>query len=401
MLLGGLHFLIPVIEKAHELGLYVITCDYLPQNPAHHYSDEYVNASIMDRDAVLAAARRLQIDGIMSYAVDPGVVTAAYVQQEMGLPAVGPLASVETLQHKDLFRQFLSTHGFNCPKSRGYNDLDKARRDLRQEWQMPVIIKPVDSAGSKGVTRVNDLSQAEDALRYAHDCSHCGRIIIEEFLDIRTQSSSDIVVQDGRVVHATYSTEYYEEATQSQTPFAAVFPSDMTTAETEELTSELQRLVDLLGIRSTVMNIDACATHDGRTYIIEASPRGGGNRLGEVGGLATGLNALDVAIRLAMGMETGPIEQQPYNGHWALAILHSRQTGQLRKVNVLPPFDQRIVMTHCWVKPGDYITSYKAADTAIGLMFLHFKDQTERELYCRSAMETIQIIVEPDTTNNQ
>ena len=93
MLLGGLRYLLPVIEAAHDLGYYVITCDYLPNNIAHKYSDEYCNVSIIDKEAVLALAKNLQIDGIMSFAVDPGVVTAAYVQEQMGLPG-SPYKSV-------------------------------------------------------------------------------------------------------------------------------------------------------------------------------------------------------------------------------------------------------------------------------------------------------------------
>ena len=80
MLLGGLRYLVPVIQAAHEQGYYVITCDYLPGNIAHRYSDEYCNVSIIDKEAVLAVAKEKEIDGIMSFAVDPGVVTAAYVQ---------------------------------------------------------------------------------------------------------------------------------------------------------------------------------------------------------------------------------------------------------------------------------------------------------------------------------
>ena len=76
LLLGGLRYLLPVIEAAHKLGYYVITCDYIPGNIAHKYSDEYHNVSIIDKEAVLALARELEIDGIMSFAVDPGVVTA-------------------------------------------------------------------------------------------------------------------------------------------------------------------------------------------------------------------------------------------------------------------------------------------------------------------------------------
>ena len=106
LLLGGLRYLLPVIKAAHDLGYYVITCDYLPDNIAHKYADEYHNVSIIDKEAVLALARELQIDGIMSFAVDPGVVTAAYVQEQMGLPACGPYESVCILQNKDRFRRF-------------------------------------------------------------------------------------------------------------------------------------------------------------------------------------------------------------------------------------------------------------------------------------------------------
>ena len=119
MLLGGLRYLLPVIEAAHKLGIYVITCDYLPDNIAHKYSDEYRNVSIVDKEAVLAVARELQIDGIMSFAVDPGVVTAAYVQEEMGLPG-NPYESVCILQNKDRFRNFLTKHGLMYRKRKDF-----------------------------------------------------------------------------------------------------------------------------------------------------------------------------------------------------------------------------------------------------------------------------------------
>lgn len=97
MLLSGLRYLKPVIEAAHKQGYYVITADYLPDNIAHKWSDENCNVSIVDKEAVLRETQRLQIDGIMSFAVDPGVVAAAFVQEQMGLPAFGPYKSVEIL----------------------------------------------------------------------------------------------------------------------------------------------------------------------------------------------------------------------------------------------------------------------------------------------------------------
>lgn len=130
MILGGSSYIVPVIEKAHELGLYVITCDYLPDNVAHRYSDEYVNVSIIEKEATLAAARERRIDGIISFACDPGVVTAAYVAEKMGLPFQGSYESVRILQDKGLFRQFLTENGFHSPHAKRYTDKNAPMQDI-------------------------------------------------------------------------------------------------------------------------------------------------------------------------------------------------------------------------------------------------------------------------------
>ena len=128
MLLGGIRYLLPVIKAAHEQGYYVITADYLPDNIAHKYSDEYVDVSIIDKEAVLKVAQEKHIDGIMSFGVDPGVVSASYVQEKMGLPSFGPYESVCILQNKDRFRAFLAKHGFNVPKAKGYSNFNDDNR---------------------------------------------------------------------------------------------------------------------------------------------------------------------------------------------------------------------------------------------------------------------------------
>lgn len=115
MLLGGSRYLIPVINAAHKLGLYTITVDYLPDNTAHKYSDKYCNISIIDKEAVLKCARELEIDGIMSFACDPGVVTAAFVAEKMRLPFQGSYKAISILQDKGMFRKFLTENHFNVP----------------------------------------------------------------------------------------------------------------------------------------------------------------------------------------------------------------------------------------------------------------------------------------------
>lgn len=192
MLLGGLRYLLPVIEEAHKLGVYVITADYLPDNIAHKYSDEYCNVSIIDKEAVLKEAQRLQIDGILSHAVDPGVTTAAYVAEKMGLPFQCSYKVACILQDKSLFRQFLSENDFNCPHAKGYTNIEEALKDV-DYFSWPVIVKPVDSAGSKGVTKVEKKESLKAAIEIALESSISKHFIIEDFLDkVGAQSSADI-----------------------------------------------------------------------------------------------------------------------------------------------------------------------------------------------------------------
>ena len=150
MILGGTRYSLPVIEAAHNLGCYVITSDYLPNNIAHRYSDEYCNVNIIDKEEVLCVAKEKNIDGIMSFACDPGVVTAAYVAEKMSLPSVGSYESVSILQNKARFRRFLDDNGFNVPVAKGYKKVNDALKD-KAIFHWPVIVKPTDSAGSKGV----------------------------------------------------------------------------------------------------------------------------------------------------------------------------------------------------------------------------------------------------------
>ena len=157
LLLGGSRYLIPVIDAIHKLGYCAITCDYLPDNIAHKYSDEYYNVSIVDKDAVLDLAKRINIDGIMSFACDPGVIVAAYVAEKLGLPT-NPYKSDKILQNKYEFRKFLKDNNFNVPKAKGYTNIDDAILDF-STFSLTVIVKTTDSAGSKGVTKVDNITQ--------------------------------------------------------------------------------------------------------------------------------------------------------------------------------------------------------------------------------------------------
>lgn len=394
MLLGGLRYLLPVIKAAHEQGYYVITADYLPDNIAHKYSDEYCNVSIIDKEAVLEKARELQIDGIMSFACDPGVIAASYVQDKLGLPSFGPYESVEILQNKDKFRAFLSEHGFNVPWAICFANKEEAWKE-RKKFSYPLIVKPTDSAGSKGCTRVDCENGLMAAIEYAFKFTISGHIIIEEFIEKKGCSSdTDSYVKDGKLEFVSFSAQRFDaNATNPYTPAAYSWPSTFTKEEEDYLTLEIQRLITLLGMKTSVFNIETRIGSNNMPYIMELTPRGGGNRLCEMLRYATGVDMITAITRAMVGDEPEVIEQKPYNGHWAEVILHADRNGEFVGLQIDPSLPAEIVEEDLWVKPGDYVHGFEAANDAIGTLVLRFFLEQDREIVLGSLRKWIQVIV--------
>lgn len=380
MILGGSRYIIPVIEKAHELGLYVITCDFLPNNDAHKYSDLYCNISIIDKDAVLQKAKELEIDGIISFACDPGVVTAAYVAEKMSLPFQGSYESVSILQDKGLFRKFLADNGFNVPNAKRYTDVNEPLKDI-DYFNWPVIVKPTDSAGSKGVTKVEKPEDLNQAIEIALNGSHNNAFIIEDFLTVEgARSDADSFTVEGQVKFITYSDQLFDsEADNPYTPAYIIWPSTKDDKNTKILNEETQRLMNLLNMKTGIYNIETCVAN-GKTYLMEVSPRGGGNKIAELQKLAFGIDLIEAEIRKAVGLPLNEIKQTECEGVWCEMVVHSRpgQSGILKEIKVDEIIKEKYIKyMGLSVKPGDEVKPFTGANMSFGDMFLRFDSREE------------------------
>lgn len=395
LLLGGSRYLIPAIKAAHELGVYVITADYLPSNAAHKYADEYHNVSIVEKDAVYELANRLKVDGIMSYATDPGVVVAAYVAEKLGLPT-SPYDSVALLQNKGKFRAFLRDNGFNVPYAKSYNDPKDAVKES-DAFRWPVIVKPVDSAGSKGVRRVDKKEDLVKAAQYALKYSLSDEFIVEEFIEQQGFSSdTDSFSIDGKLVYASFNNQWFDkEAANPYAPSGFIWPSCMPIVVQNELRSELQRLMSLLHMGTTIYNIETRQGKDGKAYIMECTPRAGGNRLAEVLRMASGQDIITASVKAALGM---PIEEEltdpVYSGHWGEVILHSNQDGIFERLDINEEFRKKnIKEIDLWVNPGDEIHSFTGANEAIGTLVIQCESQNELYEALDSVRDFVWVVV--------
>lgn len=394
LLLGGSRYILPVIEAIHNLGYYAITCDYLPDNIAHKYSDEYHNVSIIDKEAVLELAKELRVDGVMSFACDPGVVTAAYVAEKMGLPHSGSYESVSILQNKGRFRKFLADNGFNVPNAKGYFKKEDALKDI-DFFNWPVIVKPTDSAGSKGVTKVATPEKLESSIDYALSFSHSNEFIIEDFLEkVGHSSDTDSFSVDGELKFVSFSAQRFDENCENPyTPSAYSWPATISQDNQKELAGEIQRLLKLLNMKTSIYNIEVRECTNGKAYIMECSPRGGGNRLAEMVRYATGVDMVTNAVRAAVGDEIVEIEQKPYNGFWAEIILHSDKKGVFDSLEISKEIEDNIIEKDLWITKGTAVGGFSGANEAIGTLVLKFENQEELEYHLSNINKFVKVVV--------
>lgn len=395
MILGGSRYAIPVIQAAHKLGCYVITCDYLPDNIAHKYSDEYCNVSIIDKEAVLEVAKELQIDGITSFACDPGVVTAAYVAEKMGLPSCGSYESVCILQNKGLFRKFLTDNGFTVPVAKGYSCIEDALNDVNL-FNWPVIVKPTDSAGSKGVTKVDNQIKLKESIEYALSFSHCNEFIIEDFIEQKGFSSdTDSFSVDGELKFVSFDCQMFDQKAENPyTPAAYSWPASISDEHQKELTSEIQRLLKLLNMKTSIYNIETRESTNGKAYIMECSPRGGGNRLAEMLRYATGVDLITNTVRAALGEPVIDVEQKLYDGFWSEVILHSERAGIFKVLDVADEITSNVVECNLWIEKGTKVGGFSAANEAIGTLVLRFDSKERMDEIMNNIDQYINVVVE-------
>lgn len=371
LVLGGTPYQMAPIRYARAQGHRVITCDYLPSNPGHRLADAYFNVSTTDREGVLALARSQSIDGILAFASDPAAPTAAYVAKALGLPG-NPLPAVEILTRKDDYRAFLRAHGFHAPAFMAATTLAQARQALAQ-LKTPVMVKPVDSSGSKGVSRVEHARDMPAAFARAQQFSRCGSVIVETWVErAGYQIAGDGFVVQGRLAFHCLAQEHFNTHAGRYVPAGESFPLQIAPELRTRIVAEIQRLIDLLGLRDGALNFDVMVDTAQRIHLMEVGPRSGGNMIPEVIQLATGVDLAGCAVDAALGLDCSALTQIECQGCYASAVLHAERAGIFERLTVNPALER--VDQHLFVQPGRPVQAYEGSHCSLGLMILRFSD---------------------------
>ncbi len=377
LLLGGSEQQVVAIETAKRLGYYTVLCDYLPDNPGQYSADKFYLISTTDKTEILKVAMEEQIAGILAYASDPAAPTAAYVAEQLRLPG-NPYNSVETLCNKDKFRKFLKENGFNAPKAEGYSSRETVIANINR-FELPIIIKPVDSSGSKGVTVLDSIEGLEEAVQFAFDFSRSHKIIIEEFIEKKHRYliGGDIFVIDGKIVLWGLMNCHRDEKANSLVPVGKSFPANLLPKDLEKVKFTLQELVTKLQIKNGAMNVELVIDQKDRVWPIDIGPRSGGNMIPDLLGHIFDVDLVEMSIKAAMG-EAITTDIRKITPYFASYNLHSLENGSFENVEFSSKIEPYIIKKHIYKVPGDPVEFFDNASKALGIVF--FKFDTEEQM---------------------
>lgn len=378
MILGGGINHILFIKKAVEMGYYTITCDYFENNPGHKFAHEYHNVSYMDRDRVLALAKELKIDGITCFSADEAMTTVSYVAEKLGLPSY-PSKSIEIINNKHLFREFLKNNNFHVPKAKSFTSYEEAKYEI-DDFNLPVMIKPVDSSGSRGISKITKITELEEKVEYALNFSKKKRFIIEEYIEKKGyQVGGDGFSVDGELVFRCFTNNHLDSSHLNPfIPIGGSWPSILPEHIQSKIHKEIQRLIDLLGMKTGPYNFDIRLDKNDHVYFIEMGARTGGNLIPIITKYATGVDLIEYTIKAALGEDCSELKMIEPEGFWSCYIINSQKNGIFEGIEIDSEFEKNNVVEYALhFKNRDQINAFTGTDKKLGEMVLKYSSKKE------------------------
>ena len=299
--IGASYLQQPLVEKAREMGLYTICFAWEDGAVCKDLCDKFYPISIVDKNAILKVCREEKIDGVTTIASDTAVITVDYVASQMGLIS-NPEEYSATTTNKYLMRQCFIEQGVPSPKFTLVDDLDHYQI---KGFNFPLIVKPTDRSGSRGVEKVLDPVQLEEAITRAQKESFEHKAIIEEFVTGREISVESISYQGKHFI-----LQITDKVTTGA-PFFVELEHHQPSSLPQEVKDKIERIVlkalDALHIEYGASHSELKITEDGDIRVIEIGARMGGDFIGsDLVRLSTGYDFLKGVIKVALGQFEEP-----------------------------------------------------------------------------------------------
>lgn len=336
LILGAGAYQLGLIRAARRMGLVAHAVSYAGNFPGIREADRFHECDTRDIPGVLALARRLRVDAVATSGSDVCIPTVGAVCDALGLCGVSE-AVARRLSVKDAFRKFQHEHGIRAPQYKVVECTDELKGALRG-LRAPLIFKPVDASGSRGVARLEAGAGDAEAARLfaeARAFSSCGRVCIEELLP-GVEVGGNAMLHQGRVAFLAIT----EKRLDGFVVRGHAYPTNITEAQREAVRRELERCCAALGYATGALNFDVMVDGE-EAAIIEVGARLGGNGLTDLISHAYGYDIESDVIRLALG-EAPQLAPAAEIRPCGSLVFGSARGGRLRRAPSLEALQQKV-----------------------------------------------------------
>lgn len=393
MILGAGINQLPLIKKAAAAGVFVITVDNQPENIGHQYAHRCLNCSTTDFEGVLAAAERYDIDGIVTVASDVAVAAIGYVNDRMGLKGVSFKSAVD-MTNKGLFRLLQKKHHLNSSShvtGCNFDELEPSLSPLRP----PLVFKPVDSSGSRGITIVDgtDFDKFRKAFAYARQFSNSRHVCIEEYVN-GIDVSGDGFMVNGRLIALVT-----QKHTRGFVPVGHTIPTNLPDRDVKRVLDEVKANCLAFDYLNGPLDFDVRLSAE-RVTVIEMSPRLGGNGIPMLIEYAAGVDVLTTSIQYALGREI-TIPASLHVGRRCSSWIFGSETGgtliNIAPAEVVRRFIPQIFAYQVNAKNGGTVSPFVNSGDSLGYVLFSHADGTPYQTMIAQIEKKMNLTIHPQS----
>jgi len=365
---------IRLIKAFKKMGFYVITSGNAPELEGHKYADEYIPHDYSDYVGMLELAKNLNIDYISACSNDFGVTTAAYIAENLGLPGHDTFQNARIIAEKDLFKKFAMENDIQVIPSHWFDDPESAY-EFTETAEYPLIIKPTDLGGGKGVTRVRNHEEAVKAVDTAFAASRRKHIVIEPFVEGEQGSITTFLINEKVVTWITFN-----EFDSDYNPFLVGYTTSPANGMPEvgrELIEQIEKIASLLHLVDGIFHVQY-RMHHGKPLIMECMRRCLGNHSLKTASMLAGLEWEEWIAKSYCGFDCSAIPKcDGGNKQMSHYYIQAPKNGVVDSVDISSELEPYIADRIMQWEHGMIIDAYEKE--MLGFLFMEFPDRETRD----------------------
>ncbi len=386
LILNGLALACDIVNKANEKGIYTIVTDRSEDAPAKRTAHESHTIATTDVAGVVRLAKEKQVDGIITGFVDSNLQKARIICETLGLPFYATKEQLEVTMNKAKFKRLCQEHGIPVVPEFAL-DGNFNREDL-QNIEYPVLVKPVDNTGSRGIVICNNEKELILGYNKSLQFSDSGAVLVEKFMDISKPGVNlDYVICDGDIYLSAVGDLYAYQSDQSLPPLtsAVYFPSIHTDKYIRDMDARVRNMFKSINLKNGVLFIQSFY-ENGVFYFYEMGYRLGGGQSYQVISRINGVNHLDMLIDYAltgvMCSDQAKTRISPKFDKKGFILILLIRPGKIKKIIGLEKIREipEVVNVMQSYEEGDYISPSVSNTTQQGFGRVHFVADTQEQL---------------------